>query len=65
MSIIIQIISVIAILAASMLVGNMFLGEIKKAKAQKLPWYKPYLTLPGIIVMIAIIAFPFVIKFSK
>ena len=64
MAAILTIIKYIAVLVAAMLIGQSFLGEIKKAKALNLPWYRPYLTLPGIVVILAILM-PLVIKFLK
>lgn len=52
---------VIAIMAAGMLLGHMFLEEVKKAQYLKLPWYKPYMTLPGALVIFFCIAFPILI----
>ena len=43
----------IAVLVAAMIVGNSFLAELKKARALNLPWYRPYLSLPGIVIIIA------------
>ncbi len=52
---------VIAIMAAGMLLGHMFLEEVKKARDLKLPWYKPYMTLPGALVVFFCILFPILI----
>lgn len=52
---IITILKLAALLAASMILGNWFLSEVKNAKIKKLPWYSPYMTLPGIIIIIAIL----------
>ncbi|KPA09521.1 conserved hypothetical protein, membrane [Candidatus Magnetomorum sp. HK-1] len=60
----IQILSFIAILVAAILIGNWFLDEIKQSKIKGLPWYQPYISIPGIIIMIAI-AFPIVIRILK
>ncbi|BBO80339.1 hypothetical protein [Desulfosarcina ovata] len=42
----------IPILLASFLLGNWFLKEARKAKALGKPWYAPYLTIPGILIII-------------
>lgn len=42
----------IPILLAAFLLGNWFLSEVKKAKAARKPWYAPYLTIPGILILI-------------
>lgn len=44
----------IAILAAAFLLGNWYLSEVKKAKALNKPWYAPYLTIPGILIIVAL-----------
>ena len=44
----------IAVLLAAMVVGNWFLAEVKKAKLNNLPWYRPYLSIPGLIVLAAL-----------
>jgi hypothetical protein len=46
----------IPVLIAAVLVGNAFLKEVKKAQQAKSPWYRPYLTVPGVIVVIALLA---------
>ncbi|MDL2321674.1 hypothetical protein LJC47_04955 [Desulfosarcina sp. OttesenSCG-928-B08] len=42
------------VLAAAFLLGNWFLSEVRKAKAARKPWYAPYLTPPGILILIAL-----------
>jgi hypothetical protein len=44
-----------AILAAAALLGNWFLAELKTARAQRKPWYAPYVSLPGILIIIAVL----------
>jgi hypothetical protein len=44
-----------AVLAAASLLGNWFLREVRKAKRAGKPWYAPYGTPPGILVMMAVI----------
>jgi hypothetical protein len=61
----VTIIKVVAILIAALIVGNSFLAELKKARAQGLPWYKPYLTLPGILILIIILVVPIVLKIMQ
>lgn len=48
-----EIIKFIPILIAALFLGNWFLTEAKKAKAARKPWYAPYLTIPGILIIIA------------
>jgi hypothetical protein len=42
------------VLIAAVIIGNWFLAEVKKAQRQRQPWYKPYLSPPGLIILIAI-----------
>ena len=46
----------IPVLIAAVLVGNAFLKEVRAAQRKKAPWYRPYLTLPGVIVVLALLA---------
>ena len=48
------ILKAIPILIAAFLLGNWYLSEVKKAKAAGKPWYTPYLTVPGILVVIVL-----------
>jgi hypothetical protein len=41
-------------LLAAVIVGNWFLGEAKRAKLAGKPWYTPYLSIPGLLVLIAL-----------
>lgn len=50
----IQLIKFAAILIAAILTGNWFLSEVRKAKALKKPWYAPYVSLPGLLIIIII-----------
>ena len=43
-----------AVLVAAMILGNWFLIEARKAKTRKEPWNKPYLSLPGLIILAAL-----------
>ncbi len=47
------ILKAIPILLAAFLLGNWFLSEVKRAKRAAKPWYAPYLTIPGILILIA------------
>ena len=45
----------IAVLVAAILIGNWFLAEVKKARLERKPWYQPYLSIPGILIMLALL----------
>ncbi len=42
------------VLIAAIIIGNWFLAEVKKAARKRQPWYKPYLSVPGLIILIAL-----------
>ncbi|MBI5593474.1 MAG: hypothetical protein HY881_23715 [Deltaproteobacteria bacterium] len=54
MSAVISLLKMAAVLIAASFLGNLFLSELKKARALKKPWYAPYLTLPGLLIIIAL-----------
>ncbi len=64
MSVFISLIKMAAILAAAALLGNWFLAELKTARAQKKPWYAPYVSLPGILIIIAVLI-PVVLRIMR
>lgn len=43
-----------AVLVASIIIGNWFLTEVRKAKSNNEPWYKPYGSAPGLIILAAL-----------
>ena len=43
-----------AVLVAAMIIGNWFLSEVRKAKTNNEPWHKPYISLPGLIILAAL-----------
>ena len=45
----------IPVLLAALLLGNWFLAEVRKARAAAKPWYAPYLTVPGLLVLAALL----------
>ena len=42
------------VLIAAIILGNWFLAEVRKAHRQQQPWYKPYLSVPGLIILAAL-----------
>ena len=42
------------VLIAAIIIGNWFLAEVKKAGRKQQPWYKPYFSLPGLIILAAL-----------
>ena len=49
-----NLIKYVAVLFAAIIVGNWFLIEVRQAKANVQPWYKLYLSLPGLIIIAAL-----------
>lgn len=47
-----SILKAIPILVAAFFLGNWFLSEVRKAKSAGKPWYAPYLTIPGMLIII-------------
>ncbi len=39
-------------LIAAVIVGNWFLSEAKRAKIAGKPWYTPYLSIPGLLILV-------------
>ena len=60
----IAIVKALPILAAAFLLGNWFLAEVRKAKAAARPWYAPYLTLPGVLIII-VLMIPVYLRFFR
>ncbi len=48
------ILKAIPILVAALFLGNWFLSEVKKARAACKPWWAPYLTVPGILIVLVL-----------
>ena len=46
---------IIPIIIAAAILGNWFLNEVKKARKSGAPWYSPYLSIPGILIVIVIL----------
>ncbi len=65
MSGLVIIVKIVAVFAAATLLGNMFLDEVKKSNIRKEPWYKPYLSLPGIIIIASTFFLPILIWIIK
>ena len=60
MQTLLALIKIAAVLAGGLLLGRMFFEEAKKAKRAGAPWYTPYGTVPGILVLVAL-ALPLII----
>ncbi|NNF99026.1 MAG: hypothetical protein HKM93_06585 [Desulfobacteraceae bacterium] len=63
MSVVTNVIQLLAVLIAALLLGNWYLAEVKKARLAKKPWYAPYISLPGLLIITAIIILPLALRF--
>ena len=43
-----------AVLVAAIIIGNWFLSKSRKAKRNEEPWYRPYVSVPGLIILAAL-----------
>ena len=59
---IIKALQMISVLAAACLLGNWYLSEYRRLRASNLPWYRAYLTLPGIIIIVVIFLLPLIAR---
>lgn len=51
-------IKAVAALMAAMTLGNWFLAEVKRARVQGAPWYRPYLSAPGLMILALTLVLP-------
>ncbi|RLC05858.1 MAG: hypothetical protein DRH90_04955 [Deltaproteobacteria bacterium] len=52
---------IIPVLIAAILIGNWFLAELKRANATGKPWYSAYISVPGLLILLAILVIPIVL----
>lgn len=50
-----NLLKMVSVLVAAIIIGNWFLAENRKARAQGKPWYQPYVSAPGILILLAIL----------
>ena len=51
----VNILKLIAVLVATIMIGNWFLAEVKKARLKGKPWYRPYVSIPGLLIILALL----------
>lgn len=61
----VEIVKLIPVPIAALIVGNMFLKEVRRAREIGKAWYAPYFTLPGGIVMAALMLPVIIWLFSR
>jgi len=59
------IVRIIAPLVAAILVGNWFMSEIKKARFKGAPWYQAYVSIPGLLIILAVLLLPIILWIIK
>jgi len=62
---IVTLIKLAAVFIAATMLGRWFQDEIKKSALRKEPWHKPYLSLPGLVILGAMILLPFLLWIMK
>ncbi len=65
MTLLVDILKIIAILAAAVIIGNWYQSGVKKARAQGKPWYVPYLSVPGILIIAVVILLPVLVYLMR
>jgi hypothetical protein len=50
----IEILKLVSVMLGSAMLGHWFLTEFRKARLRRLPWYAPYLSPPGILLIFAL-----------
>jgi hypothetical protein len=58
---IVYFLKIIPILIAAILLGNWFLAELKHANTTGKPWYAVYISVPGLLILLAILVIPIVL----
>lgn len=56
-----NVLKIVSVMVGAGLLGKLFLDEVTKAKIERKPWYTPYLTPPGILVVFICIGLPVVL----
>lgn len=61
----IEILRFICVLIAAAVIGNWFLAELRKTRAQGKPLHKAYMSIPGLLIVGAAIVLPVIIWMVK
>jgi hypothetical protein len=59
-----SVIKLVPVMIAAILLGSWFLAELRKAKKLNKPWWSAYLSIPGILILIAL-SLPIFIRFFQ
>lgn len=60
----VQIIKFAFVLIAAATLGNWFLAELRSARAKGKPWYAAYLSIPGLLILLAV-ALPILLRLAR
>jgi hypothetical protein len=52
---VINLLKLVAVLVAAVIIGNWYQSESRKLQARGRPWYAAYLSLPGVLIILAIL----------
>jgi len=55
---IVDLLRIVSVLVAAIMLGSWFQKELRKAWIRGLPWYKPYLSPPGLMIVLLIVFLP-------
>ena len=58
-------VKMIACLAGGIALGNWFLNRVRQGKRRGEPWYKAYMSAPGLVVILALILLPTVLWLTR
>jgi len=61
---ILELLKIVPVFVAAILIGNWFLAELKKAYTRGEPWYTPYFSPPGLLILVAL-SLPIIIWIIK
>jgi hypothetical protein len=61
----VNILKMAAVLIGAALLGNWFLDEVRKARRGGKPWYQPYVSPPGLLILALIILLPVAVRLLK
>lgn len=62
---IVTVIKMVAVFIAATMLGRWFKDDMKKSALRKEPWHKPYLFLPGLIILTALFLLPVLLWIIK
>ncbi|MDY6824141.1 MAG: hypothetical protein SWH68_10170 [Thermodesulfobacteriota bacterium] len=59
----IKLFQMIIALILAVMVGNRFLRHVRRVRDNREPWYKAYMTIPGMIILLALLI-PIVLRIA-